>query len=280
MVAVAVATVLFKKIVLYNLITKQVQWEGWQRPYPGDFLLCRACFHLFDLWELITRLVTGVITAIVRLILAIGIALITLPSAATSPLPAWVERYTLLDQGSKSFQAAIKAYHRFNNPIFRVACWLLVEDSEQRRLLAGKAGTRVSTVEQMCGKIKLFDSEEKQDVEAKDDDESDSSKKQKKAESEQETKITVKTRRHSGLGVLRWRLAIMLHRFPQLRYYRAHYLAQHDPKKPPNRWKQQVSRDVAHVDRKLSSQLDAGDPEVLLDTKATTGAAELASRCL
>ena len=69
----------------------------------------------------------------------------------------------------------------------------------------------------------------------------------------------------------------MLHRFPQLRYYRAHYLAQHDPKKPPNRWKQQVSRDVAHVDRQLSSQLDAGDPEVLLDTKATTGAAELAS---
>lgn len=276
LVAVGFANFLFKKIVVYNIITKQMTWDGWQRPGPGDFLLRRALFHAYDLWLLIARLVTGIVTAIVRFGLTVAVALVTLPSASTSPLPAWIERYTLLDSGSKSFQAVVKAYHKFHNPIFRVACWLLVEDSQQRRLVAGKAGSAVVTVEKLCGKIKLFDPEEKQDVEAKD--KADDSKNQKKEK--EDTKIAVKTRRHSGLGVLRWRLAIMLHRFPHLRYYRSHYLAKKGHEKP-NIWRSQVSRYMGEEDAKLLEEIDGervSDPEFLLGKKATTDAVELANR--
>ena len=126
------------------------------------------------------------------------------------------------------------------------------------------------TVDQLCGKVKFDDSKEEVDAasEAKDDesgtsasakdgqeevdaaseakdDESDTSASAKDdASTTKDTKITVKTRRRSGLGVLRWRLAIMLHRFPQLQYYRAHYLARKNAKKP-NYWKQQLARDDA-----------------------------------
>ena len=186
---------------------------------------------------LIVRLATGVMTAVVRFFLTVAVALITLTRADVSPLPAWIERYFLLDTGSKSFQAAVKAYHHFNNPIFRVACWILAEDPKRRRQAVLEFENGVATVGQLCGRIRWYSGSESED-----DDEGDTSKSKKEAVSTKDTRVTVRTRRRSGLGVLRWRLAIMLHRFPQLRYYRAHYLARKDAKKP-NYWKQQLSRD-------------------------------------
>jgi len=91
------------------------------------------------------------------------------------------------------------------------------------------------TVDKLCGKVKFDDGKKEVDAasEAKDDESGTTT----------ETTVTVKTRRRSGLGVLRWRLAIMLHRFPQLRYYRAHYLAHNDPA-DINSWKQGVTMDL------------------------------------
>ena len=232
-VGTALGSYLFKYGVVYYVITK---WkDGWKR---GDIMLRRGCFHHYDLWMLIVTLATGIMTAVVRFFITIAVALLTLTRADVSPLPAWIERYLLLDTGSKSFQAALKAYHHFNNPIFRVACWMLTEDSKRRKELFGKgfhaAGVTTSessmvTVDKLCGKVKFDDGKKEVDAasEAKDDESGTTT----------ETTITVKTRRRSGLGVLRWRLAIMLHRFPQLRYYRAHYLAHHDPA-DINSWKQ------------------------------------------
>ena len=249
---------LIQNIVVYQLITKLVKWEGWQRPAPGDFLLRRGGFHHYDLWMLILRLTTGVMTAIVRFFITIAVALITLTRADVSPLPAWIERYLLLDTGSKSFQSLVKVYHHFNNPIFRVACWILTEDSKLRRHATGNLRNGLATVRQLCGKIKWEGAEEEQRLapgvessnksdtsetakeiqskEAKDNNESESSNAAKETEPKKQTQVTVRSRRHSGLGVLRWRLAIMLHHFPRLRYHRAHYLAQKHAK-APHYWK-------------------------------------------
>ena len=177
--------------------------------------------------------------------MAVSIAMVTLTKANVSPLPAWVERYLLLDTGSKSFQAVIKANHHFNNPVFRVACWLLVEDSAYRRTMVGDSRSAFVSAVQLCGQVTLCDEE------GVGTPKEDTNKEQKEVDMIDEAKITglnaadntgkkVQKRRHSGLGVLRWRLAIMLHHYPQLRCYRAHYLARKDAKKP-HYWKQEVN---------------------------------------
>ena len=244
-IVTSVVNILFKKVVVYNLITKRVKWKGWKREEMGDFILLRAVFHLYDLWMLITTLVTGFMTAVIRFIITVGVALVTLTSANTSPLPAWIERYVLLDTGSKSFQAVLKANHDFNNPIFRVACWLLTEDSARRRDTGG-AATGLAPIEVLCGQLKLVDEGAK--TETKKNNEPDTSQPQERVDKPDDTTISVKTHRRSGLGVLRWRLAIMLHRFPQLRFYRAHYLAQ-NADKVRNKWKQQpATSQNSHAD--------------------------------
>ena len=270
-VITALVNFLLKKIVVYSIITRRVKWEGWKRAQPGDFVLRRGCFHVYDLWMLISRLATGIMTALIRFFITIAIALVTLTRADVSPLPAWIERYLLLDTGSRSFQGAVKAYHHFNNPIFRVACWMLTEDSKRRRKAAFGFGNGMATVAQMCGRIKWHSTSE-----AKDDDCDASASAKQDASTTKDKKITVKTRRRSGLGVLRWRLAIMLHRFPQLRYYRAHYLAQKNVKKP-NYWKQQLARDDASTSL-VSTPCYVSKPISSLESTAERVAADLTTR--
>ena len=274
---VIIGNILLKSVVVYKIITKQMKWEGWKRERPGEFLLCRGWFHHYDLYMLIVRLATGFVVALVRFIMTIVIALITLTRANVSPLPAWVERYALLDTGSKSFQATLKVNHLFNNPIFRVACWLLVEDSAHRRACtAGKkdVGSYLASVDQLCGKFKLFE-EEAHTVETKKNDDPDTAAQtQNKADVAEDTRVTVRPRRRSGLGVLRWRLAIMLHHYPQLRFYRAHYLARAGGKKPHS-WKQ-GARDPTAV---ATPNTDLS-PLRIVETPAEGSMAELAHRLL
>jgi len=47
-------------------------------------------------------------------------------------MPAWVERYTLLDTGSKSYQGMIMQVHRFNNPVAHSALRILIEGGRRR----------------------------------------------------------------------------------------------------------------------------------------------------
>jgi hypothetical protein len=100
-VVAAVVNILIKKIFVYKLITSQ-------KGPAGDRILLRRWFHIYDLWMFFIRLGTGAIAGVVRFLLAIAVALITLPRTNTSPMPAWIERYTELDSGSKSFSAVIK----------------------------------------------------------------------------------------------------------------------------------------------------------------------------
>ena len=126
-VVLAIYNSLVKKFFVYTWITNQ---KGDQ----GDRILLRKWFHMYDLWMFFIRLGTSFITALTRFIIAIAVALFTLPRTNVSPLPSWIERYTALDTGSKSFNAVIKLYNEFNQPVFNVACWLLEEESKDRRL--------------------------------------------------------------------------------------------------------------------------------------------------
>lgn len=126
-VVLAIYNSLVKKFFVYTWITNQ-------KGDAGDRIILRKWFHMYDLWMFFTQLGTSFITALTRFIIAIAVALFTLPRTNVSPLPSWIERYTALDTGSKSFNAVIKLYNEFNQPVFNVACWLLEEESKDRRL--------------------------------------------------------------------------------------------------------------------------------------------------
>ena len=78
------------------------------------------------------QVVAGLVKALVRFALVVLVTLFSLPRIDRSPFPAWLEMYLLLDTGSKSYQGVILLYHSYNNPVFRVACWLLQEDAANR----------------------------------------------------------------------------------------------------------------------------------------------------
>ena len=70
---------------------------------------------------------TGFGSAIVRIVLWVVIGLISLLGMTESPLPAWFERYTQLDTGSKSFNAMVMQTIYHNNPIVNVFVWELMD---------------------------------------------------------------------------------------------------------------------------------------------------------
>ena len=141
-------------------------------------------------------------------------------------------------------------------------------------------GTQVLTVAQLCGRLKWDDVREEEDgaaLEAKNKDKADTSAIDEQSTSTLDTQVAVRTRRHSGLGVLRWRLAIMLYRFPQLRYHRAHYLARVGAKKP-NYWKQDVSREDRVTVTDTVPPLDVPNSISTLENTAEQVAARLMHR--
>jgi hypothetical protein len=54
---------------------------------------------VYDVVQAFLSMFTGLITALVRMILAIAMAVITLPRLDRSAMPAWVSRYLNLDSG-------------------------------------------------------------------------------------------------------------------------------------------------------------------------------------
>lgn len=93
----------------------------------------RYAWAAFELWELMAQVAAGLVKSIVRFALVTLIVFFSLPRLDRSPFPAWFEYYLLLDTGSKSYQGVILTYHLHNNPVMRVACWILQEDSRDRR---------------------------------------------------------------------------------------------------------------------------------------------------
>ena len=71
----------------------------------GNVVRRRYAYMLFDVYRVCVTIVVGLTKGIVRFVLVVVIALLSLPRMDRSPFPAWIEAYLLLDTGSKSFQA-------------------------------------------------------------------------------------------------------------------------------------------------------------------------------
>eukprot|EP00947_MAST-08B_sp_MAST-8B-sp1_P003757 g3757.t1 len=121
-----IVNIIFKTVCVYRIITKQ------NKPY-GDRLVYRRAFHMYDVVMVAFRLFTGPITALVRAIMGTGVALLTLPFMDRSPIPGWIERYTLLDMGSQAFHAMVVTHHRMSNPIHNVAVEIWAHATFARR---------------------------------------------------------------------------------------------------------------------------------------------------
>jgi len=108
----------------------------------------RYIWAFFEIYELFVQVAIGITKSISRFVLVIIGVLFSLPRIDRSPFPAWIEYYLLLDSGSKSYQAMIAMYHIHNHPIMRVACWLMLEDSRDRRDAEKRAARGLSLPKQ------------------------------------------------------------------------------------------------------------------------------------
>jgi Ca2+-binding EF-hand superfamily protein len=182
---------------------------------PYDHVRMRRLYHLYDLVTIFLKIAAGFMTAFVRFIITIVIALFTLPRIDVSPLPAWIERYLELDAGSKSFHAVLKSYHTFNHPLHITACWALIEHSKQRKIVDKKVKSQLET--------NNLDTHSKSS--------------RTKTRSRYFAPSSKWRGKKPGTGYARWHLALMLHNYPYLRHFRSHAL-----KAAAERQRQQLKR--------------------------------------
>lgn len=144
-----VINLIFKKGFGYCITTNK-------KPY--DHIKHRRWYHWYDLIQLFLQLYTGIMTAIVRFIMVVVIGLVSIPRLDRSPMPAWLERYLLLDNGSKSYQGVILQQHTFNNPVGHCAAWAfneLVKDAAARRKMHGTADSPDARGRTRAGLIRM-----------------------------------------------------------------------------------------------------------------------------
>jgi hypothetical protein len=115
-----IINIIIKKIVLIFIGNKMV-------------IKRRYAWMAYDLFQIFTTCVTGIMTAIVRFILAVVSLIFSLPRTDISIFPAWLEYYLLLDSGAKSYRGVVVLHHMHNNPIMRVFVWTLEEEAALRR---------------------------------------------------------------------------------------------------------------------------------------------------
>lgn len=132
-------------LVAFALINPLIKLIATKIIVSKKYIIYRYCWAVFELWELLTQVAIGLGKSIVRFVLVIVSALLSLPRIDRSPFPAWIEYYLLLDSGSKSYQGVIVLYHVHNNPVMRVACWVLQEDSRDRRIKEVRASRDLAT---------------------------------------------------------------------------------------------------------------------------------------
>ena len=190
-IAAAVVNIGLKKTFGYKLATSAK---------PHDHIRMRRLYHLYDSCQIFMTMAAGFMVAFVRFIITCVIALGTLPFMDRSPIPAWVERYLLLDTGSKTYHSMVLLYHTFNHPLHISACWIMLEDSRRRKKISDELRSDQ-------GGVHPHPPATKPDA-----------RHRYLATSQ---KWNGKKR---GTGYARWHLAIMLHNYPYLRHFRSHAL--------------------------------------------------------
>ena len=98
----------------------------------GTYIRRRYSWMVFDFFQVAIQMVTGLTTAILRLILAIVVLLLALPRMDRSLCPAWFDDLLPLDSVALSYDAVVLIYHRENCPVAIVFVRLLKESSKQR----------------------------------------------------------------------------------------------------------------------------------------------------
>ena len=143
--------VLILTIVGFALINPLLKLAATKVMFTKKSIKWRYGWAAFELWELMAQVAAGLVKSIVRFILVLIVVFFSLPRLDRSPFPAWVEYYLLLDVGSKSYQGVIITYHLHNNPVMRVACWVLQEDSRDRRIPEKRAALGLVTPKRRRG---------------------------------------------------------------------------------------------------------------------------------
>jgi len=100
---------------------------------PKFVIKHRFGWMFYDLYELMLSCVTGITKALVRFALVCGVTLFSLPRMDVSLFPAWLDYYIALDSGARAYHAIIATYHAHNNPVMRVAVWIMAEDCVKRK---------------------------------------------------------------------------------------------------------------------------------------------------
>jgi hypothetical protein len=115
---------------LINIVVKKIVLI-----YIGNKMVIknRYAWMAYDLFQIFTTCVTGVMTAVMRFVIATVTLVFSLPRTDVSIMPAWLEYYLLLDSGAKSYRGVVVLHHFYNNPVMRVFVWAVEEEASLRR---------------------------------------------------------------------------------------------------------------------------------------------------
>lgn len=92
-----------------------------------NFYLTNRFYGIYDFVLIYLSLGAGLVGAIVRFILSLVIALITVSIVDQPNLPAWFLKYLWLDGVNKSYLGMIYMYHIHNHPIHVTFAQILSE---------------------------------------------------------------------------------------------------------------------------------------------------------
>lgn len=120
-----VQAVLLKRIIGYEVLTTATA------PYR-DRIIFRQGYMIYDCMELYLSIFTGITLAIVRVVLAMVLAILSLPRIDQTCYPAWIGRYIDLDTATRAYRGIVLQSHEFSNPIVVVFVRLLVEGAAAR----------------------------------------------------------------------------------------------------------------------------------------------------
>ena len=88
--------IVIKKVITMNVFTTK------SPPY-GDRIVHRRMFMLYDLSQAYLSMFTGIANAIVRMVTAVVLAVVSVPRMDRSAMPEWVTRYLSIDKGLHAF---------------------------------------------------------------------------------------------------------------------------------------------------------------------------------
>ena len=108
-------------------------WMG-----PAKNIRLRYWWMNWDVVQLFLAVFSGTLTAIIRILMAVGIMLVAALRIDKSIYPMWVDEIYTLDTLAKGYRATCLIYHYHNNPIVNTFCSVILKDYAARK--AGAEG--------------------------------------------------------------------------------------------------------------------------------------------